>query len=325
MHDESRPVEFSREDADRLLPTSLAEVPCSGNLYVPKSVGIEPYVIESAEGSITEPCLVYPMATRFKEGLPTREGNLALMRDEWSVAKPDMDLLLNAFWDLAEADEAAVRSFVLNWGPMWLCARHWHERYCLWSPNYWEFWRIAEHDCLWRPVEPMSAFRTEAARIRAVVSIASKLWAGERASLDDWQSLGVELTHPYSAEYLAHCDDEGLQHYMVSSSVNRRLAASGGPVLAIGWVPDTDGWGKSGRERPKLSVDPGFGFCRLAWMQTAQLIAKVKALYTCDGCHQLYPRTAKRPPAGRKNYCPKCREQHVAQKCWNIERRGKQA
>lgn len=249
-------------------------------------------------------CVLFLVPPEWMERLPvpgnpfilvTDDGDNVLEKVGWR-RKENTEGVLNDFVKLADATDEEILAFAKKWGPLWLCVKH---RDCIWSPNSVRVkWNGKEDCCLWVPAEPLHLYRRYARMARAILNAAYCLVEGKPVPTSLWVEAG------WSGEESQF--DVALQRFFLASSVN-------------GWLSNSDvtlwlNWGSE--VRPRLSVDTGWGCFQKIWLELAQCLTGARQLCVCDMCNRLYVRYGRKPQAGRKNYCPDCREQNAKQRAW---------
>ncbi len=277
-------------DEDETLITRLQR---SGMLLVPRSVEID-YGEPSA--------IVYPlpefMDSPVRSGMDVRQ----FLFEGWdavSLAESDSSAILEQFLALSDGLAVQVKRFVETWGPMWVCDKHGtNSHYCL-GPQF-----IFDHEpdcgCSWTPRETVDQFQLAAREVAAILSISASLMHGKIGEAKDMAALVAKnLTPGPLPERNGMYDTVEWDRFTVCSIISDRLSFNG-PALAFDW--------QDGDDRPTLSINVGFGFLRLVWLQVAQCIAGARDIYTCDGCGVVYIRDSdrRRPKEGCRNYCEKC-------------------
>jgi hypothetical protein len=234
---------------------------------------------------------------------PTGGLQQALIDKGWRYKKPDTidhQRLVRDFLRLSDPSdlEDEVRKFVLKWGPLWLCAKHTD---CYWTPHsYSNDDSLRSPGCRWFCCEPAILFKAKARQAEAAIVIAGYLAKKENAAVESWSELTAGLV-PRKARFVAgHKITEhvlSVQQANLMWVVNRFIGNIQGPKFRLFWSP---------REgRPKMLIDTGLGFLRLAWLQIAQNLSGMKGIYKCDACAGYYI-AERKPPDGRHHFCPSC-------------------
>jgi hypothetical protein len=242
-----------------------------------------------------------------------------LLQAGWRRVFPDqlkLKSLVREFTKMAQIPpeelEHYVRSFVLRWGPLWLCRKH---RSCCWAP--FSYSRKAWSECKWWWWEPLLFFQARATQASAVIRIAEFLARDEHAPMElwckvtPWQSDLHERTIYPDGRYatLAGRSEIDLikQRSFLTETVDRFLAISGRPTLRVYWAQNEG--------RMRMFFDHGLGFFRLVWIQIAQGLSEGN-MSRCSACGHHY--VAKRkPPRGRNHFCPECsKNKRGSKKLW---------
>lgn len=275
--------------------TLITRLRRSGMLLVPRSVEID-YGEDSG--------ILYCIPNFI--GSPVFPGTdmTAFLFEGWdilSLSATDTSTLLEEFIRLADPMAVQVKRFVETWGPLWICDKHGRHSHECPSPSF-LFDGPSDSGCSWTPRERIEDFQIAAREVRAVLSIAASLVHDEIGKAEDWAAVGatsLDLGPIRKREGIL--DTLWVDRYEISNLICDRLSFYG-PSLSFDWG-DND-------SRPVLSVNTGFGFLRLVWLQAAQCIAGARDIYTCDGCGVVYIRDGgrRRPKEGCRNYCGKCAE-----------------
>ena len=232
----------------------------------------------------------YPIPGNWQEKLPLKQSyDIPRYRKELEEMgwhrKSNSSGLIDDLVRIVDSTPQAVKDFSLKWGPSWYCDRH---KRCCWVPEPTFPARVGP--CRWYNFETTEEFTSCARQIQAALKIAACLHSAREKTVPDdlWLILG------YSESY-SHRDLSSQRHAL-ASAIQANLQPIRGSHFQIDWV----------NEEAELSINSGWGFSQVAWLQVAQIIAERKNLYTCDGCQRRYIRQKRRPQQGQRNYCNAC-------------------
>lgn len=252
----------------------------------------------------------------------------------WGWSRLDeTDGLLDALIKLQRPQE--VLRFAERWGPLYLCRVHYYKprtyyrrRRCLWSGN-------VLSGCYWIPAEPVGAWLREAARARAAVRAAALLRQDppRRVTRELWEAMHVRPAleeGPGSLESLLQGNRALLRRlepdvadwdlpagllsdrFYLQQVINEQLRdRPGHPRLRL-------------TAHLRLTIDPGLGVLRAAWLLVAQVAGRERAIYVCTACGNPYtrPLELRAPKPNQRNYCAECRGGYtIAKKLHNDGRR----
>ena len=207
---------------------------------------------------------------------------------------------------------AAVQAFVQLYGPLWLCRNREHQD-CHWSPTGHVGQSMSP--CLWAPVEEVHEFVRKAWQARVVVEVGAAWRHTQPAPKSLWPYLRWVLSPHTTVLPAPYEQDVAMHRQVVMQLVNRYLAGldgvQGGPRLWL--LLDQNG-------QPSLRLYSGLGFLSTVWMEIAQALCDRHGFLPCDDCKRFYLRAGRRPQAGRKQYCPECREKGPKRQWWHTHR-----
>jgi hypothetical protein len=200
--------------------------------------------------------------------------------------KDDIKGLMDDFVRLSESSNAEVERFVLKWGPMWNCSEHKSIFHC-WDPGF------QDSNCSWIPSERIIDFQKRARIAKLVLDISANILYDNPAPESLWEDLWNNLGYPgASYEKLI-----SIQRPLFAGTINRFLSITNGPGIRL-IINEND--------EAKLAIGTGLGFYKVIWVQLAQVVARGKGLYICDGCGNAYIREKKKPKKDNLNFCDKC-------------------
>lgn len=242
-------------------------------------------LLESDYGALSAEALTVP------DGIRLARGGLVTPSLWCSVKTPPQPVprdLLARFVALVDAGDESFLEFARRFGLLGLC-RHglpWtHNPQC--RPRYGE-----------RHREPLTRWRAFASAARATLRVAASLHQGERPAIDDLPAaagpvlLGVGSAGRSAAQHL------------IQSCVTTWLKF--GDVRPIFSWPTGFRARLPGNGQPRVTLGGGSLFAALA-LQLLMAVSLSDGLAVCSGCNTTYP-VHRRPAAGRRNYCPRCRE-----------------
>jgi hypothetical protein len=146
--------------------------------------------------------------------------------------------------------------------------------------------------------EPVAEWRDLAVRIRALRRIGVDLNSKELGAIEDWKVLGSQMPVP-SKSYTALEE----ARFLLMSNV-RRLVQMAGLRPRLYWDKSAKQW--------RIDFD-SFSRSNLLAVLVLQLmiaIADKDGFAFCSGCQRSYL-PERQPSAGRRNYCPTCRESGI--------------
>lgn len=250
-------------------------------------------------------------------------------------------IALDHFVELADADATAVAAFAGRWGGLGICehglpASHRPKRKRGDAPQI--------HYCLPQTAprgfrEPIEAWHSWAALVRAVLRVAARLNADEHADPLDLLTLGglvrgyrllwasADTADPREAKRdtkrglnaFRRVRVEGVDASTLATlrrtPVNRLrqlVAEVVDDLIRLGDVHPSISW-KDASPRIELSPAKVHGLFGAVAMQLAATISGSKGLATCSECAKVYT-PSRRPKATQANYCSECRRARVPQK-----------
>ena len=216
---------------------------------------------------------------------------------------------LGAFLRIKDAD--GVREFARRYGPLALCA---HGVPATHNPTVDDPVGI-DRGLGCRPVytEPVAAWLRLAAQARAILDVAASLHHNRRPDARSWRLAMGYGEDGTGATAPTPIDSERLADYRewLSIEINGWLRLDP-PRPVFRWRP-----------RPDVVLVCGtFGHIAL---QLAAACAGTADLMRCDSCRQPYVRKGRRAQAGRRNYCPGCRDSGAPQRDARRDFRQRQA
>jgi hypothetical protein len=238
---------------------------------------------------------------------------------DWERKKVREDKLAKDFLNLARNDDPeCVRRFAARYGPLWLCRKH---VFCHWDKYRFEYLTNMEpmsspdSFCEWDRKEPVAQFQHEARIASAAFAIWQTLREGKKAPLKFWQTVwdndGPLGEHAKLVYGLALSKQQQWLAHIITKRVHRRVN------LTLEW--------RTG-PTPQIVLNTEIGFFPVVWRTLAQRIAGGVSLYTCSGCQSIYFRTDHKPPGGRNNFCPKCKDEgtRISKRLWAQKSRREQ-
>ena len=167
--------------------------------------------------------------------------------------------------------------------------------------------------------EPVSAYVRLADSLRAGLDIASALRLASPRSFT-WDSLGTDeqwlsftldrRPRPWSVSIEGRTPDrtpEGPVSTQDLYVARRAFTLELRQLTALGRLRPGVTWLKDGPPQFGIETDP-FGALLL---QLFHAVSGTHTLAVCSGCGQPYPRSGRKPQAGRRNYCAACRDAGV--------------
>jgi hypothetical protein len=201
--------------------------------------------------------------------------------------------MLERFASLYEADDETILAYAQRWGALEVCAHGLPRAHPptdgMPRTTYFCEERFGSEDR--RPlghVEPIRVWRYTARRFRAILDLAAALW-------DDPPSVGSPAT--WRILQKDQPSDLAAAHGVLAAQVNLHI--------------------QLGQVRPWASTTPPFiriGGHDLFGALAVQLLlatSRSSGWAVCSACARPYAPT-RRPPAGKLNYCPSCRETGAA-------------
>jgi hypothetical protein len=281
-------------------------------IWVPPSISL-------SEDSTPQPYIVYPMPEHW-ELKGTESGIHALVQMGWQP-KADTANLLKDFLGLVQEEDFTrefrrediteellikVKTFVHQWGPLWVCREPSHDKNlfgkCYWSPLAYEHC-IYNTRCRWERFEDIIEFIEQAQYAKAVLRAASLVQQGKYVSKNLWDVLkskyfrvhhltGTRKILARLSEFIELPENKYIPYrkLYLSLIVNEHLADLRAPRLLLLWAGDA-----------KLSLVSGIGFIRAVWVEIAQILGNAKSFCYCAGCGCFY--LSKR----KTKYCEVCR------------------
>lgn len=259
-------------------------------------------------------------------------------------------IALDHFVDLADADAAAIAAFAGRWGGLGICehglpASHRPKRKRGDAPQI--------HYCLPQTTprgfrEPIEAWHSWAAVVRAVLRVAACLNADTSADPADLLTLGglvrgyrllwasADTSDPREAERGTKRGLHAFRRVRVKSvdastlatlrrtPVNRlrqHVAEVVGDLIRLGDVHPSISW-TGASARIELSPAKVHGLFGAVAMQLAATISGSKGLATCSDCAKVYT-PSRRPKLTQANYCSECRRAGVPGKRASQQYRAK--
>jgi hypothetical protein len=223
--------------------------------------------------------LYYPCPK--KVAVPISGDFLFSLYDHGWKTEPEVDekRLLEGFLRLSKPNDERIREFAQNWGPLWLCVKH---RNCYCFPDIFG----PPSTCMWLPIEPIEEFRRMSRKVQAALDISACLKLGKKTTPDQWEHLFGAADLPPSK----------VQSILLTTAINRYIHGPWGAYPELRWY----------EKSPEFSLNSGFGFLPLVWMQVAQVLSGARSVSRCDGCEKWYVRTRRKPARGRNNFCDDC-------------------
>jgi hypothetical protein len=242
-----------------------------------------------------------------------RNGNL-----EWGWIKdgtisprrirPDR-AMFERFLGLASASETAIARYATKWGMLFICEHglpashkaHEHDGsggcpLITRSPN--EYW------------EPIARWRHFSRQAKAILSIAGRLTVDERPGRkEDWRVI-------FEDQILWQPWDPGVDvdRLMLRSVINEWLSMG-----RVRLEFDFSGSASVALVRPR-----GSGLFGALAVQLALAVGKSNGIGTCDGCGGEYSPVERRPKAGQRKFCKKCRVKGIPKKLAHEDYRTRQ-
>jgi hypothetical protein len=233
--------------------------------------------------------------------------------------------VMHEFVLLAGASAEAILAFARRWGVLGICEHGLPARH---NAPMWMAGQTYEHGC--KPVavgevnpigregtfvEPIDAWRRLAHRVRAVVTLATRLHDGEPGSAEDW-SAALAMDDSHFKVTLLPRPDGGPENVLINPPSPWTLIMAAQEIINLGgvrpqlrWAGDagytiTIGAGDSEGNQPAL-------FAAVA-AQLAFALARSDDLAICSGCGEPYSLDADgRPRRGLRRFCRRCREAGV--------------
>jgi hypothetical protein len=202
--------------------------------------------------------------------------------------------MLEEFVALADADPEAIAAYAQKWGVLGLCRRHHRPMTGLVGPLH---GRSRDHlQCGFERenAEPLSAWRRLAALMRAVLRLADALEdAAALREPERWNGLGPSTG-----------TNDRLRETATPASVDELLRRVVGRLLAVANVGIAPDWTPRGG-----LVTGGYGLLGALALELAAVVSGTRAFAMCSSCSRPF-RPARRPPAGKRRYCPDCQARH---------------
>ena len=234
-------------------------------------------------------------------------GVLYLMADgkssSWSLVTGE-PAVMAGFIKLADAGLPRFAAFAKRFGMLMHCG---HGKYWLGCTRNRSDRTDEFSFCLPTFHEPVDEWRTQARRIRAILTCSARIWRDENpdeTDLADAARIRVEQLRGFMYDLYEQADEtrNGLSgpkrwQPLVEHAVNRLLQEAM-VVPKFRWAPDS------------CQIDFGGGglLCALA-TQVALAVARVGRLVLCDNCGQPIVGRKRQPAAGQRAWCerPKCK------------------
>jgi len=262
-------------------------------IVIPPSVRVRTLRSPLYPAADTTPTLIFPVPPAWPRRASTIDLQ-GLFQAGWLPIE-STDGLLKDFLRLGdcaadEADPAAVpevRRFAQRWGPLWLCRNPHHRQFCFWRVT--TVAALPEQPCQWVRTEEVGMFLQLAQMAKAVLLAGHYLLRHEPVPAPIIRQLRPSAAdHDYAVPQ---------QKALLRVILNTFLLGPTAVHVRVSW---------RGEGKPLLTLHGGLGFLGVIWLEIAQNLCGVAAFCACDSCGRLYQPEGRRPPHGRRNYCPAC-------------------
>ena len=208
------------------------------------------------------------------------------------------DSMLERFLKLEDAPVERIRSFVMDFGPLYICEHEMpnsHNRVRKYLPR-----DSSEHVCdaLTRDgylEEPVHVWRHISGRAKALLALGVELHQNRPAKAEHWNRL------PYR-------HDEGEEWFVEPSGKidldKRLLALELNSWMEGGGVTPVLDWETPGAPLLRFRPEGLFGAIGL---QLATRLGRIAPTAVCSACGNYYERLGRAPKRGQHNYCPSCK------------------
>jgi hypothetical protein len=219
--------------------------------------------------------------------------------------------VLNDFIPLAEATGESILAYARRWGVLEICEHNLPRTHR--GESYETRCRPLRHESERGGLysEPLSAWRSLAARVRATLNLAAALRLGNRGLPQDWQIVFASHEQDLWPSSRSQYQSQGVEN-------PRNLADAVQELLRIGDVRPLFTWrGEQGfgiqiggAGNPVFTgYGPGL-FGEIA-LRLAFLLARYDSVAVCSGCNNAFPASQSRAKAGSNRFCSECRAKGI--------------
>jgi len=257
---------------------------------------------DTSEGKLDRPASL--RGWRVLEGAALQDRRLV-----WNLyadapwVKPSMNIF-EGFLGLEQATDQEILRFSRRWGPLGLCE---HDFPMLHGKNPWPggerlldtrcFYREAKGNLIW---EPIDAWRHWAARAKATLTVASRLYDGRIGAEADWRVV--------RGAGHKHCDDRGWAMPINQTQAWERLEEYINAWIALSRVRVIF---EACNGKPRITLGSWQGLFVSIAMQLALSVARTDGLAVCAGCGVAFI-ARRKPRTDRRNYCDDCQRRRVS-------------
>jgi len=239
--------------------------------------------------------------------------------------------LLTQFVQLADAPAEQIAQYARRWGMLGLCehgvpaghGRSADGRTHFGCPLQGQAWVSTDAGFELTAWEPLELWRRYAREAAVLLSIAATLHRGEPAPVENWRALSSLASHVdgwyWAVERTGRSNFVRVQQGILQIQLN--------DWLALGGVRPYFDWGVAEgqpEQPPTVRIGAESLFGALALYLVAA-VASADGFVMCAGCKRPYPSAKRQPSAGRRNFCPDCRQAGVPNRLAQRARRARLA